>query len=60
MGKIRPLSQNLEPGAFALPVEYATGETGNDEALIDALRRYKAVNNVDFDLAKAELALYAP
>jgi addiction module RelB/DinJ family antitoxin len=34
--------------------EYAT-----DEALIDALRRHKAVNNVDFDIAKAEPFLQA-
>jgi addiction module RelB/DinJ family antitoxin len=34
--------------------EYTALETGNDEALIDALRRYKAVNNADFDIAKAE------
>jgi addiction module RelB/DinJ family antitoxin len=34
--------------------EYAVEETESDEALIDALRRYKAVNNADFDIAKAE------
>jgi antitoxin component of RelBE/YafQ-DinJ toxin-antitoxin module len=39
--------------------EYAANETGNDEALIDALRRYKAVNNVDFDITKAEPFLQA-
>jgi antitoxin component of RelBE/YafQ-DinJ toxin-antitoxin module len=39
--------------------EYAAHEAGNDEALIDALRRYKAVNNVDFDIAKAEPFLQA-
>ncbi|MDR1625054.1 MAG: type II toxin-antitoxin system RelB/DinJ family antitoxin [Spirochaetia bacterium] len=39
--------------------EYAALETGNDEALIDALRRYKAVNHADFDIAKAEPFLHA-
>ena len=39
-------------------VEYAAKET-NDEALIDALRRYKAVSNADFDIAKAEPLLQA-
>jgi antitoxin component of RelBE/YafQ-DinJ toxin-antitoxin module len=39
--------------------EYAADKTGNDEALIDALRRYKAANNVDFDIAKAEPLLQA-
>jgi DNA-damage-inducible protein J len=39
--------------------EYAALEAGNDEALIDALRRYKAVNNADFDIAKAEPFLQA-
>jgi antitoxin component of RelBE/YafQ-DinJ toxin-antitoxin module len=39
--------------------EYASKEAENDEALIDALRRYKAVNNADFDIAKAELFLQA-
>jgi antitoxin component of RelBE/YafQ-DinJ toxin-antitoxin module len=39
--------------------EYAADETGSDEALIDALRRYKAVNNIDFDIAKAEPFLQA-
>jgi antitoxin component of RelBE/YafQ-DinJ toxin-antitoxin module len=38
---------------------YAAKETENDEALIDALRRYKAVNNADFDIAKAEPFLQA-
>jgi addiction module RelB/DinJ family antitoxin len=37
----------------------ASGEAGKDEALIDALRRYKAVNNIDFDIAKAEPFLQA-
>jgi DNA-damage-inducible protein J len=39
--------------------EYAANEVGNDEALIDALRRYKAVNNADFDIVKAEPFLQA-
>jgi DNA-damage-inducible protein J len=34
--------------------EYTALETGNDEALIDALRRHKAVNHAGFDIAKAE------
>jgi addiction module RelB/DinJ family antitoxin len=49
---------NHQPKDLRFP-EYAVGETGNDEALIDALRRYKAVNNVDFDIAKAEPFLQA-
>jgi addiction module RelB/DinJ family antitoxin len=39
--------------------EYTAQETENDDALIDALRRYKAVNNADFDIAKAEPFLQA-
>jgi antitoxin component of RelBE/YafQ-DinJ toxin-antitoxin module len=39
--------------------EYADLETGSDGALINALRRYKAVNNVDFGIAKAEPFLQA-
>jgi DNA-damage-inducible protein J len=39
--------------------EYVADEAGNDEALIDALRRYKAVNNADFDITKAEPFLQA-
>jgi hypothetical protein len=34
--------------------EYAANEAANDEALIDAFRRYKAVHNIDFDITKAE------
>jgi addiction module RelB/DinJ family antitoxin len=34
--------------------ENAADEIEKDEALIDALRRYKAVNNADFDIVKAE------
>jgi addiction module RelB/DinJ family antitoxin len=33
---------------------YAVHETEKDEALLDALRWYKAVNHADFDIAKAE------
>jgi addiction module RelB/DinJ family antitoxin len=39
--------------------DYAAHEAGNDEAFIDALRRYKAVNNADFDIAKTEPFLQA-
>lgn len=40
--------------------EYTAKEAEDDDALIDALRRYKAVNNtVDFDMAKAEPFLQA-
>jgi antitoxin component of RelBE/YafQ-DinJ toxin-antitoxin module len=39
--------------------EYAVNESGNDEALIDALRRYKVVNNADFDITRAEPFLQA-
>jgi antitoxin component of RelBE/YafQ-DinJ toxin-antitoxin module len=49
---------NYQPKGLWL-AEYASGEIGNDEALIDALRRYKAANNVDFDIAKAEPFLQA-
>ena len=41
------LAEGLRPAVFA-----SIG--AEDEALVDALRRYKAVNNADFDLAKAE------
>jgi len=34
--------------------EYTPIGAGNDEALIDALRRYKVVNNTDFDLTRTE------
>jgi addiction module RelB/DinJ family antitoxin len=34
--------------------ENAAEEAEKDEALIDALWRYKAVNNADFDIVKAE------
>jgi DNA-damage-inducible protein J len=39
--------------------EYASKEAENDEALIDAMRRYKAVNNAGLDIAKAEPFLQA-
>jgi addiction module RelB/DinJ family antitoxin len=61
------LRQSIMRGGipFTLTVPPNYGSAGyiafekNDEALIDALRRYKAVNNVDFDIAKAESFLQA-
>jgi addiction module RelB/DinJ family antitoxin len=62
------LRQSIMRGGipFALTVppdqrftEYAAKDDENDKALIDALRRYKAVNNADFDIAKAEPFLQA-
>ncbi|MDR1176089.1 MAG: type II toxin-antitoxin system RelB/DinJ family antitoxin [Treponema sp.] len=57
-----PFTLTVPPGHEAKGLwvaEYAANEAGNDEALIDALRRYKAVNNVDFDITKAEPFLQA-
>jgi DNA-damage-inducible protein J len=39
--------------------ENAAQAAENDEALVDALRRYRAVNNTDFAIAKAEPFLQA-
>ena len=50
-----PFTLNVPPNRR----EYSNGEALNDEALIDAVRRYRVVNNADFDLAKAEPFLQA-
>jgi DNA-damage-inducible protein J len=49
------------PFALSVPKEFETAnDTLSSEALVDALRRYKAVNNqADFDIAKAEPFLRA-
>jgi DNA-damage-inducible protein J len=49
------------PFALNIPKEYETAsDTLSSEALIDALKRYKAVNNrADFDITKAESFLRA-
>jgi hypothetical protein len=49
------------PFALSIRREFEiASDTLNNEALVDALRRYKAVNNrMDFDIAKAEPFLQA-
>jgi len=57
-----PFTLTVPPGYQADGLgsaEYPLLGTGNDEALIDALRRYKAVNNTDFDLTKTEPFLHS-
>jgi hypothetical protein len=52
---VPPNHEASGPAAKGLRLaEYAANETEKDEALIDALLRYKAVNNTDFDIVKAE------
>jgi DNA-damage-inducible protein J len=46
-----PSNYQTQGSGFA---ENAAKVAGNDEALIDALRRYKTVNHTDFDVSKAE------
>jgi hypothetical protein len=48
------------PFTLTVPKEFETAGDTLSEALVDALRRYKAVNNrTDFDIAKAEPFLQA-
>lgn len=49
------------PFTLSVPKEYETSNyLSDDEALVDAIKRYKAVNNkTDYDIAKAEPFLRA-
>jgi DNA-damage-inducible protein J len=53
--------RNGIPFTLSVPKEYETiNDLSDDEALVDAIKRYKSVNNkTDYDIAKAEPFLRA-